>query len=263
MLNGALALSILGGGQQFASSSGGAALAIPAFRRAAAAGAEDKGITQAGKDPQLQRTLERFKEAVTRAPDVKTALKDPRVLAVVLPALGLADAVDKPALAMRALTSDPAKPDSLVNQLSDRRWLSAAKTLDLSRRGLDALRDPKIQAVLEKGLAQVTWREGLNEATPGVSDALYFRERASSVKNAYDILGDAVLRRVVTKALGLPDSLAVQTVEAQARTITSRLKIESLSDSRQVAKFAERYVITRASEGGGTAGSSPLLSLLA
>lgn len=262
MLNGALALSILGGGQQFGSSGGNAALAIPAFRRAAAAGAEEKGVAQVAKDPEIKRTLARFRDAVARAPDIETALKDPRVLAVVLPAMGLADAADKPALAQRALISDPADPKSLANRLGDRRWLSAAKTLDLSRRGLDALRDPKVQEVLEKGLARVTWRQGLNNETPGVSDALYFRERAGSVKTVYDILGDAVLRRVVTKALGLPDSLAVQTVEAQARAITSRLKLETLSDSRQVAKFAERYVITRAGE-GGTQASSPLLSLLA
>ncbi len=251
MSNAALALSMLGGGQA-GSPGGGAALAVPAFRRAAAAGAEAKGAAQAAKDPELQRTLARFRDAVSRAPNVETALKDPRVLAVVLPAMGLSDAVDKPALAMRALTSNPSDPKSLANRLGDSRWLEAAKTLDLSRRGLDALRDPKMQKILADGMARVAWREELNDANPGVSDALYFQQRAPSVKNAYDILGDAVLRRVVTKALGLPDQLAVQSVEAQARVINSRLKLDSLSDPRQASKFAERYVVARASESSGS-----------
>ena len=261
MINAGLALSILGGGQA-GPSGGSAALAVPALRRASAPGAEAKGAAEAAKDPQLLRTLARFRDAVARAPDVETALKDPRVLAVVLPAMGLSDAVGKPALAMRALTSDPADPKSLANRLGDSRWLEAAKTLDLSRRGLDALRDPKLQQVLADGMARVAWREGLNASNPGVSDALYFQSRASSVDSAYDILGDSVMRRVVTKALGLPNELAIQSVEAQARVINSRLKLEGLSDPRQVSKLAERYVTARAGEAsGGSYG--PLLSLLA
>ena len=261
MSNASLGLSILGGGQT-ASSGGGAALAVPALRRASTEGAEAKGAAQAAKDPALQRTLARFRDAVARAPDVETALKDPRVLAVVLPAMGLADAVDKPALATRALTSDLSNPKSLANRLGDSRWLEAARTLDLSRRGLDALRDPKMQKILADGMAGVTWREGLNDANPGMSDALYFQSRAAAVDGPYDILGDAVLRRVVTKALGLPNQLALQSVETQARVISARLNIESLSDPRQVRKLAERYVVARAGESAGGA-SSPLLSLLA
>ena len=261
MSNAALGLSILGGGQA-GSSGGGAALAVPALRRASVAGAEEKGAAKAAEDPQLQRTLARFRDAVARAPNVEAALKDPRVLAVVLPAMGLADAVDKPALALRALTSDMADPKSLANRLGDSRWREAAKTLDLSRRGLDALRDPKMQKILADGMARVAWREGLNDANPGVSDALYFQSRASSVENAYDILGDAVMRRVVTKALGLPPELAVQSIEAQARVINARLKLDGLSDPRKVSKLAERYVVARAGESYGVP-SSPLLSLLA
>lgn len=261
MSNASLALSILGGGQA-GSSGGGASLAVPAFRRASAPGAEAKGAAEAAKNPQLQRTLGQFRDAVERAPNVEAALKDPRVLAVVLPAMGLSDALDKPALAMRALTSDPADQKSLANRLGDPRWKEAITTLDLSRRGLDALRDPKVQKVLADSMARVAWREGLNESNPGISDALYFQQRAPTVTSAYGILGDAVMRRVVTKALGLPDQLAVQSVEAQARAINSRLKVEGLSDPKQVIKLAERYVNVRASDASGGF-SSPLLSLFA
>ena len=73
-----------------------------------------------------------------------------------------------------------------------------------------------------------------------------FRERAARAKTAFDVLGDPVLRRVVTGALGLPQQLALQSVEAQARTLTSRLDVAKLQNPREVAKLAERYVVAAA-----------------
>ena len=76
-----------------------------------------------------------------------------------------------------------------------------------------------------------------------MSDALYFLQNAAAKTNVYNILGNAVMRRVVTGALGLPAQMVVQSVETQARAVTSRLKLADLQDPRKVQKLAERYVI--------------------
>jgi Protein of unknown function (DUF1217) len=234
--------------------------AIPALRRALASGAEAKALARLAKDPQLTREMENFAKAAAKATDVKAALRDPRILNVLLPALGLPDAVGQAGLAMRALTSDPKESDGLLARLSDTRWKTAAETLNLHKRGIEALRDPKVQASLADGLRRLAWRNELDAGQEGVGDAMLFRERASTAKTAYDVLGDPVLRRVVTTALGLPQQIAVQSVEAQARAVTSRLDLKKLQDPREVAKLAERYVVAAA--GSGTSGAtSHLLSL--
>jgi Protein of unknown function (DUF1217) len=241
---------------------GTAADAIPALRRALASGAETKALARLAKDPLLTREMENFAKAAAKATDVKAALRDPRILNVLLPALGLPDAVGQSGLALRALTEDPKKSDGLLARLSDTRWKTAAATLNLHERGIAALRDPKVQATLADGLRRLAWRNELDSGQEGVGDAMLFRERAGTAKTAYDVLGDPVLRRVLTTALGLPQAIVVQSVEAQARALTSRLDLDKLQNPREVAKLAERYVVAAAgSSGTSTSASSPLLSL--
>lgn len=236
--------------------------AIPALRQALTPGVETRALARLANDPQIKRQLSQFATAVERAPDLRTALRDPRVLGVLLPALGLADAVAQPGLALRALTADPKDPKGLLARLGDRRWKAAAETLNLASRGLAGLRDPKVQAALADGLRRLTWQRGLDAEQPGIGDALAFRERAGRAKTAYDVLGDPVLRRVVTGALGLPQQMVVQSVETQARVLSSRFDLTKLQNPREVAKLAERYVVAA----GGTdtsAASNGVLALFA
>src|SRR5918993_6353 len=110
-----------------------------------AQGAESKALARLAKDPLLTREMEGFAKAAAKATEAKAALRDPGILNVLLPALGLPDAVGQPGLALRALTSDPKKSDGLLARLPDSRWKAAA-TLNLHERGIEALRDPKVQA---------------------------------------------------------------------------------------------------------------------
>lgn len=242
----------------------GAGDAIPALRRALAPNAEGKALARLAKDPQLAREMDGFAKAAAKATDVKAALRDPKILNVLLPALGLPDAVGQPGLALRALTADPKSADGLLARLPDKRWKAAAATLNLHGRGVEALRDPKVQASLADGLRRMAWRNELDAGQPGIGDAMLFRERAAAVKNPYDALGDPVLRRVLTTALGLPQAIVVQPVETQARALSSRLDLGKLQNPREVAKLAERYVVAAAGSGGtvvNAGAASPLLGL--
>lgn len=231
------------------------ATAIPALRRALAPGAEERALARLARDPQVTRQMEQFTRAVERAPDLRAALRDPRVQQVVLTALGLPDAVGQTGLVLRALTADPADADGILAKLPDRRWKAAAESLRLDQRGLAALRDPQVQASLAEGLRRATWRQELDRSQPGLSDALLFKERAARAKTTFDVLGDPVLRRVVTGALGIPQQIAVQPVETQARAIGSRLDVAKLQNPKEVARLAERYVLAAATgaAGSGTA----------
>ncbi|WP_149541255.1 DUF1217 domain-containing protein [Siccirubricoccus phaeus] len=241
-------------------STGDATSALLALKQAQTGTAETKGIEAEKKDPISITALKQFDSALAKAKDVNTALKDPRILNVLLPALGLADQASFPGLVQKALTADPNDSKGLLASL-DGRFKAAAQTLDLRNKGLDGLKDPATVQKLKDGYLEYQYKAGLDDTNPGFSDALYFIENAGAQTDVYNILGNSVLRRVVTGALGLPDAIAVQSVEAQARAITSRMKLDDLQDSRKVQLLAQRYVMARADQ--STAATNPLLSLLA
>jgi hypothetical protein len=242
-------------------SSGTAAEAIPALRRVTADGAEAKGLAGEEKDPITISALAQFRTALDKAGSIEAALSDPRILKVVLPALGLAGQEGNIALARKALLSDPSDADGLAAQLGSA-WKTAAETLGVHATGLDGLRDATLLATLTEGYVKYQYRAGLDETQAGMSDALYFLEAASGAEDVYAVLGDPVMRRVVTGALGLPDQIAVQPVETQGRAVTTRLDIEDLQDPQQVRKLAERYLIAAANKAAesqaATASTDPM-----
>lgn len=233
--------------------------ALAAFRRAALPAEETRALARIAREPDLKRTMEQFRKAVEKAPDARAALRDPRVLAVIGTAMGIPEAQTQPGLASRALLSDLSKDDSVANKLTDRRWKEAAASLKLATAGIASLRDPKVQATLLNGLQRARLREEQDTQNPGLGDALEFANRASRAKNSIDVLGDPVLRRVVTGALGLPQQLAIQSVEAQSRAVDSRYKVEKLQNPAEVRRMAERYLISM-SNTDTTSGNTSLLA---
>ena len=121
---------------------------------------------------------------------------------------------------------------------------------------LGSLSDPKMLEILTNGFTKYEYRTGLSDTNPGMANAIYFSENAKTIKSVYDILGNGVLRRVVLGALGLPDQLAIQPVETQARAVTSRLKLADLQDPTKVRAIAERYLMAQADKAAGSAANT-------
>lgn len=260
-LNLDISLALFGGG-----AGGGAVVSasnsLLMLRRAQQPEAATKAIAAEKKDPVTLTALSQFKLALGKAKDVTAALRDPRVLAVLLPAFGLADQLDYPGLVQKALLADPKEPKSLLAGL-DQRFKNAATSLDLKNKGLAGLTDAKVQQTLTDGYLQYQYQKGLDAQAPGMSDALYFLKNAATVKDVYGVLGNAVLRRVVTGALGLPPQLAIQPIESQAKAVTSRLPLADLRDAKKVQMLAQRYLMTQADAAGGGGAGNSLFSLFA
>ncbi|GGJ29848.1 DUF1217 domain-containing protein [Neoroseomonas lacus] len=243
-------------------STGSAAMAIPALQRATADGAEAKGIEREKKDPVSISALAQFRTALDKADTIEKALQDPRILKVLLPALGLAGQEGNGALVRRALLSDPKDTKGLAAQLGTT-WQAAAETLGVHSTGLAGLRDSTLVENLTNGFLKYQYRTGLDDTQAGMSDALYFLESAKTATDVYGVLGNTVLRRVVTGALELPDAMAIQAVETQGRAVTSRLRIDSLQDDKAVRKLAERYLIAAANAAAeGSSSSTDALSMI-
>ena len=205
---------------------------------------ETTDVAQEAKTPQVERDIAAFKAGVVNAKDIQTALENPNVMKVLLTANNLSSYIQYPALAQKALLSDPSQSDSLVNQLSDTNLLNTAKSFDFAKNGLAALQNPQVVTTLTDGYSEVLWRQSLEKATPGLSNALAFLGQASSIKTVDDILGDPVNRSVVLTALGIPEEVAFQDLTAQEQAVSSRVDVKKFQDPKFVTSITDQYLLT-------------------
>lgn len=254
---GGINLSLLYG----SSLSGGVSGGNPVLALAQAEKNQAKQVAAEAKKPEVQRDVAAFRKAVAGAKDVKSLLANPAVQKVLLTANGLGDQIGSTGLVTKALTSKLSDPKSVANVLSNPAWKAAAATYDFANKGLAVLKDPKVLNTVASAYAEISWRKSLDAATPGLSDALTFRETAAKVKNAVDILGDPVLRRVVTTTLGIPREIAYQSLEAQEKAINSKVDVKQFKNKDFVESFAKRYLVAAAS--AGQASSAGLAGLQA
>jgi hypothetical protein len=218
-------------------------------------------VAQEAKTPQVQRDIAAFQAGVANAKDIRTALENPNVMKVLLTASNLSSYIQYPALAQKALLSDPSQSDSLVNQLGDTNLLNTAKSFDFAKNGLAALQNPQVVAALTNGYSEVLWRQSLEKATPGLSNALAFLGQASSIRTVDDILGDSVNRSVVLTALGIPEEVAFQELRAQEQAVSSRVDVTKFQDPKFVTSITDQYLLTMQQQSKSSSGGTDLTTL--
>lgn len=222
---------------------------------------ETQEINATAQEPRVARAIQAFTTAVQNATTPQQLLSKPQALQVLLTANGLGDQTSYTALATQTLLSNINDPNSLVNKLSDTRWQSVVQTYDFANKGLSIIQNPQVIQTIANGYAEVTWMNSLDATTPGLSDALEFRKEASSITSVDQILGDPVMRTVVTTALGVPEQIAFQDLPAQEQAITSRLDISKFQDPNFVEQFTQRYLIAAAQAASSSSSSTSSSSL--
>ncbi len=222
---------------------------------------EATDVAKEAKTPQVQRDIAAFQAGVANAKDIQTALANPNVMKVLLTANNLASYIQYPALAQKALLSDPGQSDSLVNKLGDTNLLSTASTFNFAKNGLAALQNPQIIATLTNAYSEVLWRQSLEKATPGLSNALAFLNQASSIKSVDDILGNSVNRAVVLTALGIPQEVAFQDLTAQEQAVSSRLDVKKLQDPKFVTSITDQYLLIMQQQSKSSTSGADLTAL--
>ena len=224
---------------------------------------ETKEVAAAAAVPQTKREVATFRAAVAAAKSPAELLANPVARKVLLTANGLGSQTEYAGLVSKALLSDTSQPGSLASKLTNKQFLATAKAFDFANQGLAVLRRPGVLDGIANGYAEVRWREGLDERTPGLSNAIDFRARAASIGSATEILGDKTLREVVTVALGIPKQIAFQSLEAQENAINRRVDITRFKDKAFVEQFTRRYLIAAGTAAAETAktGSNTALGL--
>jgi hypothetical protein len=220
-------------------------------------------IAKEGKNPIVVRDLAAFTKGVVSAKNLNTALQNPDVLKVLLTANGMADQMQYTALATKVLQSDPTDPNSLVNKLSDPRWKTLATTYNLATKGLAGLQDPTARSQLANAYERVTWLNSLDKATPGLAQAMQFKQQASKITSVDQILGDPINWEVVLTALGIPQQIAFQSMSAQEQAVSRRLDIKKLQDTNFVNNLTDQYLLSKRQQSQSTSATPSLDSLAA
>ena len=193
----------------------------------------------------VQAEIDRGIKAIRSVSSVDDLFKNYAATQFLTKALGVGSLAQTPGLLKAALLSDPNDTKSLVRKLNNNNLLNANATLKLGTTGITTLESDKTIQSLTDTYLRVGYEQTLSGGNAAVSKARYFKQNiAAASDNAYKILGDAVLRDVVSVTLGLPREIAVQPVETQAGAITRRIEINRFSDPGFTDKFIQRYLST-------------------
>jgi hypothetical protein len=128
----------------------------------------------------------------------------------------------------KILVEDPSADRSLASRLIDPRFKRLAEGFDFFNRGTTRLTSPVFLDQVEDRFIVNEYEKSLGEQNPALRQASYFVRNIGNVQNVFQILGDNVLRSVVTTALQLPKEMINLSIERQAAMIEARLDIEGL-----------------------------------
>lgn len=195
------------------------------------------------KTSNIQKDIDYFKKAVAKVTSVDDVFKDYRLVSFLATATNLAGEEQYAGKMRRILSEKTSDTNAVMNRLSDKRYAQAAATLQFGETGVDTLQTQSTQDALISAYKQAKFETSIGTENIAVRKARYFEQYiTSATSSVYNILGDAILRDVVTSTLGLPAQIAIQPVETQAAAITSRLDITKLNDAKYRDAFIKRYL---------------------
>lgn len=207
----------------------------------------------------VQKDIDYFNKAVDKLKSVDDLFKDQRLVSFLAKSLNLSGEEQYPGKMKRILTEKVDDKNAVMNRLSSKQYRNAADSLRLGESGLDRLKLAGTKESLIYGYKNTKFEESIGDENLAVRQARYFEKYASTAAGtAYNVLGDPILREVVTYTLGLPQQIAVQPVETQAKAITDRVDIKKFADPKFresfIKKFLNKHDIEDVSSGGGAGG---------
>ncbi|PWC54970.1 DUF1217 domain-containing protein [Azospirillum sp. TSO22-1] len=187
----------------------------------------------------VQKDIDYFNKAVDKLKSVDDLFKDQRLVSFLAKALNLSGEEQYPGKMKRILTEKVDDKNAVMNRLSSKQYKNAAESLQLGESGLARLKLNGTKESMAWAYKNAKFEESIGDENLAVRQARYFEKwAASAASSPYNVLGDPILREVVTYAVGLPKQIAVQPVETQAKAITDRVDIKKFSD----AKFRENFI---------------------
>jgi hypothetical protein len=200
------------------------------------------------KLPNIQRDVDYFLKNASKVETVEEFIKDRRLMTVALSAFGLEDEMQYLGRIRKVLTESPSDKNALVNKLIDPRFKKIAEAFQFADLGLAKLALTSFVNDIVAKFKTNEFEKFLGERNPALREVEYFRRNIGSVENTFNILGDKVLRSVVTFTLGLPMEIALQSIDKQKALIDARVDLKDFKDSEFLDKFIRRFLILKDAE---------------
>lgn len=204
-------------------------------------GAAQKSVL--ARDPQIERSVDYFSEKMPGVATADELVSDYKLLTVALRAFGLdADAKNR-LFIKKVLEADPDDSTSLVNRLTDKRYLALNKALGLTQPS-PADEQADIAGIVDLYVTR-SFEKNVGERYPEIELALNAQRelpslaaRDSSANTKwYQIIGSTSLRKIFDGAFGLGTSFARLPVDRQAAELGARL--EKMTGSADPAQFTD------------------------
>jgi hypothetical protein len=200
-----------------------------------------KSLERVQSQPMVQRETEYYLDNISNVKSIKDFVADSRLFNYAMKAHGLEDMAYAKAFMVKALEGGIDDEDAFANKMTDPKYREFVDTFNFERHGETATIFTKAQqGTVDKYLRQ-TLEQNAGADNEGVRLALYFERKASSLDNAYEILADPALTKVVYTALGLPSTFQSADIDKQAALIEDRINFEDFKDAELTGDFLKRF----------------------
>lgn len=213
---------------------------------------ESRQIEATAKDPVVQRAATYFRDNLTNKTTAEDLVGNYKMLQVALGAFGLGDDIGNKAFIRKVLESDIGDKASLVNRLSDKRYLKLAQ--QFQERGEDsvatgqAVTQAYVQQQFQKRVGEGD--ESFRLAMNARNELRGFASRSSSDKTLwYEVLGNEPLRMVFQGAFGFGKSTANLPIDRQldefmkaSNRVLGSSRFTQLSKEESIDKLVTRYL---------------------
>ena len=194
----------------------------------------------------VRRDEEYFRAKIGKIDTAEQLVSDRRLLRVALGAFGLDNDINNTFFIRKVLEDGTLKTDALANRLADKQYLKLSAAF-----GFGDFKTPssKISTFPDKILAAFQARQfevAVGEQNPDLRLALNLQRelpviagKAGSTENSkwFSVMGNAGLRRVFEKALGLPAGLGALDLDQQLGAFKEKAQVQFGSD--MVAQFSD------------------------
>ena len=186
---------------------------------------ETRQVEALAREKAVQNSTTYFRDNLSADMTAEDLVGDYRMLSVALKAFGLESDIGNKAFIRKVLESDLSDSKSLVNRLSDKRYLKFAEAFGLSSGKIDpealgkTISDSYVQREFESrvGAGDETMRLAMNARRE--LQAMAGRESSNNTL-WYEVMGNTPLRKVFQTAFGFGDSFGQLPVERQLQEFT-------------------------------------------
>lgn len=222
-----------------------------------------KAVQRTADAPQNARDEEYYLENIGKIKTIDDFLADDRIYRYAMKAFGLGDMAYAKGLMRKVLEGGVDKSDSFANKLSDSRYKDFATTFNFARYGSATTSFDRTQKPIVEKYVRQSFEEEQGAQDENLRLALYFQRKAPTLTNAYQVLADPALLKVVQTAIGLSSDSSSMPIDKQAEIIASKVDFEALKDPEKLQSFLTRFTSLADVASSSATAASSIISLIA